>query len=141
MPIKGLRTQPIAIDEMLLVLPQAHQLASHTAVRLEQIAAEPFLMSKGGCEPLIRMLFKTAGIKPQITLEVREMTTLLSLVKEGLGVTIVPQLALPPAPAGIALVALDPPAQRQVGLILNSNRPCTPAMKVFVEAISANFQA
>lgn len=93
MPLKGLRAQPIAMDEMLLVLPQAHQLASHTTVRLEQIAAEPFLMSKGGCEPLIRMLFKTAGVKPQITLEVREMMTLLSLVKEGLGVTIVPQLA------------------------------------------------
>lgn len=138
---KRLCTLPLATDEMLLVVPQAHQLASHPTVRLEQIAVEPFLMSKGGCEPLIRQMFRTARVTPLVLLEVREMTTLLSLVKEGLGITIVPQLALPSSPAGVELVSLAPPAHRRVGLILNLNRPCTPAMKTFAEEVSADVRA
>lgn len=89
-PLKGLYTQLVAKDELLLVVPHAHQLALHKTVSLKQIAVEPFLISKGGCEPFIRQLFRTAQVTPHVTLEVREMTTLLSLVQEGLGVTIVP---------------------------------------------------
>lgn len=137
---QGICTQLLATDEMLLVVPQAHQLASHSTVRLDQIAMEPFLMSKGGCEPLIRQLFRTARVAPRVMLEVREMTTLLSLVKEGLGLTIVPQLALPSSLAGVELVGLDPPAHRRVGLILNPDHPSTPAMKTFAEEVITDVQ-
>ena len=80
-------------------------------------------MSKGGCEPLISSAFRSAGCEPNIRFEVRDMGAILAMVGEGLGVTVVPELALPRHPESLAdlrTVPLDPPVRRHLALAARS---------------------
>ena len=90
LPCKAFDTADLISDDMLVMIPAAHRLARRPRLRLRAVASEPFIMSKGGCEPLIRRVFRSAGLSLRIRYEVREMATILGMVKEGLGVTIVP---------------------------------------------------
>ncbi|GAB4213318.1 MAG: LysR family transcriptional regulator [Synechococcales cyanobacterium] len=131
----NLESHRIAVDEMLVVVPEHHLLTAYKAITPRQLAREPFLMPVAGCEPLIQSFFSKAGVIPQVRLEIREMTTLISLVKEGLGVSIMPQLLLTPLPDGIKTIRLKPNVQRQIMLVLNPGQPQNAATKAFIQEL------
>jgi DNA-binding transcriptional LysR family regulator len=135
-PAPHLQGQMVATDEMLLVVPRSHRLASQSTISLAQIVDEPFLMPKAGCELLIRDLFRHARIPaPKIVLEVFEMTTLIALVREGLGITIVPQLPIVPEPEGITTLKLNPPALRYINLLYKPGHPKSLIVRAFIEEV------
>ncbi|MDP9457195.1 MAG: LysR family transcriptional regulator [Actinobacteria bacterium] len=136
LPAGNLETVPVAEDEMLAVLPEGHPLASAGEASLEELAAEPFVMSKGGCEPLISSAFRSAGHEPAVRFEVRDMGTILAMVGEGLGVTVAPELALPQHPAmleGLRTVPLRPSVRRHLALAVRSLETASPAAAAFVQ--------
>ncbi|MHB1611467.1 MAG: hypothetical protein ACYCT0_07235, partial [Sulfobacillus sp.] len=45
----------------------------------------------------------SCSLVPNIRFEVADTTTILNMVKEGLGITVVPQLSLPDFPLGIEI--------------------------------------
>jgi DNA-binding transcriptional LysR family regulator len=136
-PRPGFDALDLVADEMLAVLPAGHPLAGRRAIRLRDIAADPFIMSKGGCEPLIRDLFRAAGLEPRVRQEVRDMATILGMVQEGLGVTVVPALALPPRAARLRALALEPRARRRLGLAMPALAQAPPAAAAFARAAHA----
>ncbi len=62
LPAEGVDVTPIASDEFLVVLSAAHPLASKRSVSLEQLAKEPFILSRAGCEPVLLALFREAKV-------------------------------------------------------------------------------
>lgn len=136
LPAGGVETVPVAEDELLAVLPGRHPLGDAEAVSIERLAKEPFVMSKGGCEPLISSAFRSAGCEPSTRFEVRDMGAILAMVGEGLGVTIVPELALPRHPEDLAdlrTVPLDPPVRRRLALATRSLDTSPPAANAFFQ--------
>jgi DNA-binding transcriptional LysR family regulator len=136
LPVEGLETVSVAEDEMLAVVPEGHPLAQEGAVSVERLAAEPFVMSKGGCEPLISAAFRQAGLVPDVRFEVRETGTILAMVGEGLGVSVLPELALPGTTDGLRgtrALSLDPPVRRRLALAVRSLESASPAAAAFVE--------
>lgn len=86
--------EPIATEPILAALPEGHPLAQRSAVRLRDLAAEPFVMfpraqAPGFFDHLVNLVAAT-GIAPRIVQEAREMQTIVGLVASGLGVTLVP---------------------------------------------------
>lgn len=55
-------------------------------------------MSNGGCESVISAAFHARGRVPDTRFTVRDMGTILAMATEGLGVTVIPELALPQHP-------------------------------------------
>jgi DNA-binding transcriptional LysR family regulator len=135
-PIKGFETIPLASDQMLAVLPAAHPLSRATKVSVAALTREPFVMSKGGCEPMIRAIYRRAGKNPTVRYEVREATTILAMVREGLGITMMPELLLPPDYPGVRGVPLSPPARRRLALAFPSLAGAPPAVQTFVRESS-----
>ncbi len=93
-------------------------------------------MSKGGCEPLIYAAFRSAGLVPDTRFEVREMGTILAMIGEGLGVSVVPELALPETAGDLSRIRtlpLDPPVRRRLALAVRSLESASPAAAAFVE--------
>lgn len=135
LPAGGLETIPVTEDELLAVLPRWHSLGDSATVSIERLAEEPFVMSKGGCEPLISSAFRSAGCQPNIRFEVRDMGTILAMVGEGLGITVVPELALPLHPESLTelrTVSLEPPVRRHLALAVRSLEIASPAATAFV---------
>jgi DNA-binding transcriptional LysR family regulator len=132
LPCKAFDTADLISDDMLVIIPAAHRLARRLRVRLRDVASEPFIMSKGGCEPLIRRVFRAARLSLRIRYEVREMATILGMVKEGLGITIVPALALPEHLPGIAVLPVAPPVRRRLALAVRRREAPLPAVETFI---------
>jgi DNA-binding transcriptional LysR family regulator len=115
------------------VLPAGHPLAARPHATLEQLAAEPFVLSRGGCERLILDTFRAAGHAPQVAFEVHEVSTIVAMVAEGLGVGLVPELSAVGAPSRVALRPLSPRVERRLGLAVPSLADAPPAVRALLD--------
>jgi DNA-binding transcriptional LysR family regulator len=128
----GLELQPLVTDELLAVVPAAHPLAARTAVRARELADEPFILTRAGCERLVLAALGTQGVTPNISHEVTEASSILAMVGEGLGVSVMPGLAAPTPPATVALRPLQPRAERRLSLAVAPNHAPSPAARAFL---------
>jgi DNA-binding transcriptional LysR family regulator len=104
------------LDEHLLVaVAREHPLARRRTVRLAELAEDPFIAgSPGGEDPLMRATMPP-GFRPRVDIVAADWTGKLGCVAAGLGVALVPALAIRAAPADLALLRLhadDAPARR-----------------------------
>src|SRR5690606_10469120 len=81
-------------DEMLAVLPPNHPLAKNEKVTLTQLATEPYILLEEGHlnEPL--EIFKQHHLQPNIQFRVHDDYTIMAMVENGLGISILSQLIM-----------------------------------------------
>jgi DNA-binding transcriptional LysR family regulator len=126
----------LATDSIVAVLEPGHPLAGQPSVTLGELQDDPFLLSDGGCEKMLRDLHHAAGLSLRPAQRVREMRTLLAMVREGLGVTVVPELALSDR-TGLVALPLLPAAHRRLLLVTPQSAPSQTAVRAFQSLASA----
>ncbi len=106
-------------DEFVALLPPG-SLHSDTPLSWENLANYPMLLNvrsvqnnRAVHEHLLRF-----GQTLKIDYEVREDSTVLSMVKQGLGATIMARLAAEPIPNGIQVKSLPVPLERVIGVAI-----------------------
>ncbi|MFF5437768.1 LysR family transcriptional regulator [Streptomyces achromogenes] len=92
LPAPGLDVVELCSDEMVALLPAGHPLADAPAVPVPALAKEPFILSTGGCRPLVRHAAREAGVELDIAFEAAELSAIATMVGSGLGVSIAPTL-------------------------------------------------
>lgn len=132
LPKNDLVTVPLWKDELRLLLADGHRLASATAVPVDLLADEPLLMPVGGVEPVVRAALRVAGYEPSVTHRLRDLNSLLAMVSEGLGVTVLPTSALSALPFGVTSVGLSPEVSRQVALATRTGAGNPAAVRALV---------
>ncbi|MER6945776.1 LysR family transcriptional regulator [Nonomuraea sp. NPDC000554] len=131
LPADGLDVMPLAEDELVLVLPREHRLAGEEVVQLARLAEEPMILSTGGCAALVRSAFQRHGLEPREAGVTQEGATALAMVEGGLGVTLMPQLAVPPLPDALTVRPVSPAGRRRLGLATR-HEPRGPAVEAFL---------
>ena len=131
LPVERLKTLSIAQDRFVAVVADSHPLAKQQSIHIRQLAQEPFIMSKAGCEPVIKRMFRQSKVTPKIQCEVIDLRTIFAMVKQEIGVTIVPEMALPADLAGLQVLTLQPEVRRQLALAIPS-LDATPAVREFL---------
>ncbi|WP_280240579.1 LysR family transcriptional regulator [Nocardia abscessus] len=116
--VPGLVTHVLATDRLLAVLPIEHELSVRHSISVTQLARHPFIMSTGGCEPLIAALAEDADAILRCHYRVRDVNSILAMVAEGLGVSIVPELSIPAHRANVHAIPIEPATERAVLLAL-----------------------
>jgi DNA-binding transcriptional LysR family regulator len=85
-------------ESLIMVIPENHPLAKKSQIWLQDINGQDFVIpspdSVPGLNTTIQELFKQAGVHLQITQEATWMTTILSLVAGGLGISLLPLNAI-----------------------------------------------
>jgi DNA-binding transcriptional LysR family regulator len=89
-------------------------------------------MSKAGCEPIVISMFRKAKVTPNIQFEVIDLRPIFAMVQEGIGATIVPEMALPLDLSGLHVLSLKPKQYRHLALAVPSLETATPAVKTFL---------
>jgi DNA-binding transcriptional LysR family regulator len=93
-------------DELVLVVPRTHRLADPgEAVDLRALRHEPWLAAPAG-EPsrqAVDRLLSAAGVAPPVLSEFEGMSTIVSLVARGIGLAIMPRLAVAAAGRQVAV--------------------------------------
>jgi DNA-binding transcriptional LysR family regulator len=122
-------------DDYLVVMPLGHPLAGRPYLTMAALHGERMLLSGGGCETLIVELLAAAGSAPDVVCLVRDNTTLISMVREGVGLTIMPELALTDDRAGIAVVGLRPALPRTLHCLTREAGGHAPVLQAFVDLV------
>lgn len=112
--VPGVDVVPLLDDPLLVALPLAHPLAGRASVTPDELRGERWIA--GSTEPGSTLLgaWTDATWTPEIAFVARDWVAKLGLVAAGLGVTMVPGLAVPALPASLAVVRLDHPAAVRV---------------------------
>jgi DNA-binding transcriptional LysR family regulator len=114
------RVQHLFDDPMLVALPAGHPLAAEEGLDLAALAGEEWVVNgTAGCPDaeLVRQACRTAGFTPRIALElaVDDYQATLGVVAAGLGIGLLPRLALvPPRPDVVARPLQGAPIARAV---------------------------
>jgi DNA-binding transcriptional LysR family regulator len=141
LPAPGFETVPLGTDEMVAVVPIDHELAAHATVSFRALSTERFILATGGCGPLIMTAARKAGARLQVAFEAREPAAILAMVAEGLGVSVMPTLGLPPDRPGVITRPLQPRTPRTLALARGSRTDTTPAARAFLDQIATSDQA
>jgi DNA-binding transcriptional LysR family regulator len=95
------------LDERLLVaVSRQHRLARRRTVRLAEFSDDPFIVGSATAENTLLRASLSSGFEPRIDIVAAEWTGKLGCVAAGLGVALVPALAVRGTPADIALLRL-----------------------------------
>jgi DNA-binding transcriptional LysR family regulator len=136
-PPAGVTAVPLTSDEVFAILPPAHALAGRARIHLETLFGEPFVMCGAGCEPMIRELAAGAGLEVRTRVQAVELTSLLHLVSDGQGVSLIPALVLEGTTGDVAVRSLEPPQQRHLSLCIASGSRMRAAGEAFA-AVAAD---
>jgi DNA-binding transcriptional LysR family regulator len=111
----GLALIHLLDDRYDAVLPKGHALAGRRRLSLSDLAGDHFVASTSvcGCRKITETVCREAGFEPQVAFEADETMAAQALVAAGVGVTLLPQLALTTIHPGVVARRLtDPPARR-----------------------------
>lgn len=132
---------PLALgsDEWMAVLPQAHPLgrrATGGGVALSELAGEPFILATGGCTVNGQRLMSDAGLEmADVRVTVRDWASACVLVREGLGVSLVPESTLPEDRHGLRVMPLRPLIQRVFGLVSSDAGKASRATRLLLDEL------
>lgn len=91
----GYETLRVAVEPLVLALPESHPLASVQGLPLKRVLAEPLVCFPRRILPSVHdalfALYHAAGCLPRVEQEAIQMQTIVNLVSAGLGIAWVPQ--------------------------------------------------
>ncbi len=137
-PGTGLECHELMREELYLALPSRHRLASRASVDLRQIEREPFLLIKEGhCfRENTLAACRRARLQLNVVFESGQFETILAMVAAGMGVSLVPRMAVSRR-RGCRFVAIaDPRAARRIGVVRLRSRYLTPAQNSLLRYFS-----
>ncbi|MFE0098805.1 LysR family transcriptional regulator [Streptomyces sp. NPDC059009] len=103
-------------DPLHVVLPEAHPLSGRAALDITELAAEPWVLGCLKTEAFLRRHAERAGFTPDVRGTTTDYFFARSLVAAGMGISLIPTIALTPALPGLRTVPITPPTPtRHIG--------------------------
>ncbi|MEM6837950.1 MAG: LysR family transcriptional regulator [Cyanobacteria bacterium P01_C01_bin.120] len=128
-------------DRYILLAPLTDQ-APQGVCTWADIAKQPLILAppEDGCREILQQHLAAAGQDIKPAYEVREDSTILSMVQQGLGVTIMAHLAAEPIPPNLAVAELPMPIERVIGVIQLREALQPPPVYAFMETLKTVWQ-
>jgi LysR family transcriptional regulator, hydrogen peroxide-inducible genes activator len=141
LPIRGheFETFPIVTEPLFAALPKNHQLARQRTVSLKNLRDQPFLLLRDGhCfrENALAACDR-ARLHPQIAFESGQFSSLLGMVAAGMGVSIVPQMAIDKKSSCAYIRLADDHAVRTIGAVRLRGRSFSRVHHAFLSLLLA----
>jgi DNA-binding transcriptional LysR family regulator len=128
-------------DEVVLVTENAHPFARNKTARIEDVARQSliFFDRASSYYGLIHGFFRDAGIVPRHTMDLDSMEATKMMVEEGLGIAILPRVAVERELKLGILVEVEitgvPRVKRQIAMIYRRNRRHARTVGAFIEVL------
>ena len=139
LPVRGaeLESEELLREPLFAALPEGHRLASRTSLVLSEIGEDPFLLLKEGhCfRENALSACPRSRVNPNVVFESGQFSTIVSMVATGMGVSVVPAMAVERHAACKFVRISDERAVRVVGLVQLKHRFKTRAQCALVEEL------
>lgn len=114
--VEGLETKLLYEDHMLAVLPQGHPLEHEERLSLRQLSREPLILLDEGEHSVLLDAFRQAGLTPNLAYEVYDDYSILSMVRQGLGISVLYEKVVAGFEQGLSLRPILEAPRRRVAL-------------------------
>ncbi|RBQ35974.1 LysR family transcriptional regulator [Rahnella aquatilis] len=133
-----LNCEPILHEPFLMMCREDHALAALPVVKWQALNGQKLVLQDyaSGSRILIDGALKTQKVKAEIVQEIGHPATLFPMVEAGIGISVIPALALP-GPEGSKLVvkSLVPEINRVLMLVKRKNRSLSPAAQAIWQVV------
>ncbi|WP_075733298.1 LysR family transcriptional regulator [Streptomyces acidiscabies] len=128
--------RPLLNDRLVALVPERHPLARAAAVGIADLAREPWIAGCPRCRRQLVEVCEGAGFTPRIDFATDDHPAVVGLVAAGLGVAVLPRLALESVrPRGVRTLALEPAVRREVVALTLPDLARVPAVAVTLEEL------
>ncbi len=131
---------PILEDPLMVVFTEKYDLSSYDYVPVDVLRDYPFIMTYRTYDLDPHLVFEKAGFMPEVRYFSRDDTAVLSMVKKGLGLAILPELTLEEFPGNYESRMLDPEAYRMLGIGIKSVKEAGPLTRAVIKYIKENIK-
>ncbi|MCJ7992579.1 LysR family transcriptional regulator [Priestia sp. OVS21] len=129
--------QPLVQDPILVIMSPHHKLAKLNLITLEAIESAEFILPYSDSHFEVHNVFKKEKILPRIAYQVRGDETIISMVKNNLGISLLPNLLLSRCPEGIVIKPLEIIVSRKLGILMNTKKHvATPSVNKMIHYIN-----
>jgi len=141
LPIRGTDVESSALrtERLYAILPKEHHLSRKRSLQLKELREEPFLLLRDDhCfrETAIEIC-KRARILPQVVFESGQFSSIVGMVGAGLGISIVPEMALEQRPDCNFVLIADERASRTIGVATLKGHFLSRVQKAFIQHLRA----
>ncbi|MEU5043291.1 LysR family transcriptional regulator [Streptomyces griseorubiginosus] len=124
----------LTTDHFHALLGSDHPLADEAEIDIADLDDDPMIVSTSGCEEHVRKVYQLAHRPLRPGHRVRDMGTLLAMVRSGLGVSVVPGLTSAMLDHRLVMIPLRQYVSRDLTLTGPIGRPWHKAAQVLVES-------
>lgn len=133
----GLTAQSLFTEEMVVVIPSQHPLGERDVIDVAMLADERWIAGCPRCRGHLLAVCEVAGFAPVISFETDNASAVLNMVASGLGVAMLPRLALATAtlPAGAVIRPHSPLSVRSIQALANDGARRVPSLAATTAAL------
>lgn len=122
-------------DPLLAVVYPEHPFAKRESISPEELIGEPFIMPGRGRDLDVVEFLERYGISPDIQYSTLENYSAMSMIENGLGISVMNELITEGRLNRIVLVPFDPPQSIKMGIAIPGIRDLSPAAKRFIDYV------
>lgn len=138
-PDPGFRFHNLFTEQMVAVTGICHVLASQESVSLSELQPEQFIIPPidSGHFPDFSSACETAGFQPQVLLRSSSVDTILGLVREEIGISVLSSCVVQKdCEVGLAIIPLIPPITDHIAVVLQQDADVSRQLNVFLNFAS-----
>ncbi|MFD3353687.1 LysR family transcriptional regulator [Streptomyces fradiae] len=129
--------RPLLTDRLVGLVPEGHRLAGADAVAIGELAGEPWIAGCPRCRRQLVEVCEDAGFTPRIDFATDDYPAVVGLVGAGLGVAVLPELAVESVrPRGARTVAVEPPVEREIVALTLPDLAQVPAVAATLDRLA-----
>ncbi|MOA09048.1 HTH-type transcriptional regulator GltC [compost metagenome] len=132
-----IKSEVLFEESFVALLPASHPLANQSSVKLSDLKDDSFVLFPEGfvLRDMVVKACSNLGFQPKVTFEGDDLDAIKGLVSSGLGLTVLPEVALSEHIAStiVTLPVVEPRVTRDVGVIIPANRELPPTEKLFYD--------
>ena len=132
---QSLEWTPSMDDPMWIVLPRHHRLADRPSIALSELRNERWVQGCLKINEILEGYARLAGIEIHVSCNTTDYTFAQALIAAGVGIGLVPEVALTPSQELVAIPLRQPHPSRYIGVVTRRRRP-HPLIKDLLKAIS-----
>lgn len=134
---EDLFVRPLLTDRLVALVPEGHRLARAQSVAIGELAGQPWIAGCPRCRGHLVDVCESAGFAPRIDFATDDYPAVVGLVGAGLGVAVLPQLAIESVrPRGVRPVALEPAVRREIVALTLPDLAHVPAVAATLEELA-----
>jgi DNA-binding transcriptional LysR family regulator len=129
--------RPLLSDRLVALVPEAHRLAGAGSVAIGELARESWIAGCPRCRGQLVEVCEGAGFTPRIDFATDDYPAVVGLVGAGLGVAVLPQLAIESVrPRGVRTVTLEPAVRREIVALTLPDLAQVPAVAATLDQLA-----